>query len=446
MASSLGNIFNNGRVLNNSNIDVYATLNSANASDNFMSTTTCGYTNTAWGTCKNHVTPNLQYTSLTACGTISRPGNYLLTGPISTLAPNCFTIAASNVKLGCGGNRIGSSTATAFGYLISINKDVNVTIDNCNLANFAYGIVASNSTAVSVDGVSDNFSGTGVSFSAVSYSSVQNSRFMNNSYAGIDVVGSHNDTLQRDNISYEAGPGAGIVIQNSTRNLVANDIGYKNDYGVTLLGASQNNTIYNNNMMGTANYDYVCSAPNNPINAEYGGINYGASKQGCNWLAVVPKGYIGMNCIASLVPNYLSLTSDQYYSDYSTCLTIYGNSTTLDCNGHTIIATNSGTLMYLHGSNGSIIENCYLKNFAEVAQAQDAGVSLINDTIYTNSSVAQYGALVNVSGGSRVQLSYNNITAAYYGIELTNTKFGTSISNNRVSAGVERTRSTMQAT
>ena len=32
---------------------------------------------------------------------------------------------------------------------------------------------------------------------------------MNNSYAGIDVVGSHNDTLQRDNISYEAGPGAG---------------------------------------------------------------------------------------------------------------------------------------------------------------------------------------------------------------------------------------------
>ena len=214
-----------------------------------------------------------------------------------------------------------------------------------------------------------------------------------------------------------------------------NDIGYKNDYGVTLLGASQNNTIYNNNMMGTANYDYVCSAPTTPPR-EYGGINYGASKQGCNWLAPVPKGYIGMNCIVSLVPNYLSLTSDQYDSDYSTCLTIYGNSTTLDCNGHTIIATNSGTLDAPARVERLIIENCYLKNFAEVAQAQDAGVSLINDTIYTNSSVAQgNGALVNVSGGS-AEPSYNNITAAYYGIELTNTKFGTSISNNRVSVGV----------
>ena len=56
------------------------------------------------------------------------------------------------------------------GVPISINKDVNVTIDNSQLGELRLLTAASNSTAVSVDGVSDNFSGTGVSFSAVSYS------------------------------------------------------------------------------------------------------------------------------------------------------------------------------------------------------------------------------------------------------------------------------------
>lgn len=435
LASSLGNIFSNGQARNNSNIDVYATLDSANASENFMSTTSCGLTNAAWAACKARVSINLQYTPVNSCGTLSRPGNYLLTGPISTLAQSCFTIAASNVHLDCGGNHIGSSTATPYGYAISINNEVNVTVSNCKLSDFAYGIVATNSTAVSIANVVDHHSVTGVSFDRVSGSKVLYSAFDNTTNAGINVSGSGNDALLHDNVSYEYGPGAGIVIQNSTHNNIENNSGYSNYDGISLLGASQNNTVSNNNMFGSDYYDYACSSMNNPINAEYGGINYGGNRQGCNWLAVIPVSYSGLSCIISYAPNYISLSTDQYYKDYSTCISVYSNATTLDCHGHSIIATNSGTLMYLHGSNGSVIENCWLRGFSQVAQAQRGGVSLINDTIYSNGSVAQYGALVNVSGGSSVQLSNNNITAPYYAVSVANAKYG-SISNNRVSAGV----------
>jgi parallel beta-helix repeat protein len=434
LSNSLGNIFSNGQAVNNSDIDVYATPNSANASYNFMSTTVCGLTNAAWASCKTHVSTSLQYTPVNSCGTLSRPGNYLLTGSISTLAQDCFTIAASNVKLGCAGNHIGSSTATSSGYAISIDNEVNVTVSNCILSNFAFGVVATNSMVINIANVVDHHSKTGVSFNRVSSSQVLYSAFDNTTGAGINVSGSSNDALLHNNISYEYGPGSGIIIRNSTHNNIENNSGYSNYDGVSLLGASQNNTVSNNNMFGSDYYDYACTPLNNPINAEYGGINYGGNRQGCNWLAVIPISYSGLSCIVSHASNYISLSTDQYYKDYSTCISVYSNSTTLDCHGHSIIATNNGTLMYLHGSSGSVIENCWLRGFSQVAQAQKGGVSLINDTIYSNSSVAQYGALVNVSGGSNIQLSDNNITAAYYAVSVANTKFGT-ISNNRVASG-----------
>ena len=436
---SAGNIFNGGTALGNNNIDVYATPDSTGPSYNFMTTTTCGITNTQWAPCKTRVSTNLEFTPISSCGSISKSGNYLLTGPLLTLAQRCISIRADNVKLNCQGYHIGSSLATSFGYAISVNSSTNVSIDNCDLANFAYGITAYNSTELNVSNIYDQKSGYGISLRDVNYSSILNSMVYNTSYYGISLVRSYNNTVQANNVSYDYGPGAAVSLSNSTHNIIRDNLGYSSYYGMSLQGTSQNNTIVNNNMYGSDYYDYICSNGNNPINAEHGGINIGGSKLGCKWLAVIPRGYTGLNCVASFSSNYFSFSTDQYYTAGSTCFTVYGNSTTLDCNGHTVIATNGGTLMVLstNRSKGiSVIQNCVLRGFTRILSAYKTQVSLINDTIYSNRTSAQPGIpIVNISAGTNLDISYNNISTPYYALYIRNTSIG-SINNNRVSGGV----------
>ncbi len=438
LLGSLGNIFSNGKALNNSVIDVYASQNSASSADNFMSTTNCGTTNARWASCKRYISTNLQYIPIDACGGISSSGNYILTTPLLTMSNSCITIRSDNVRLSCQGNHIGSSIATSQGYAISVNGSKNVTIDGCDLANFMYAIVASNSTGVTVRNVSDYHSGYGVALYNVNRSAISDNLFQNDSYYGISLTGSFNNSIEYNNVSYVFGPGAAIRLNDSRGNMLGGNIGYASYDGMSLEGASQNNTILNNTMYSSANYDYACSPQNYGIDAENGGVNTGASKLGCRWLAVIPKGYTGMNCIASFAPNYISFSTDQVYGAGSTCFTVYGNSTTLDCNGHTVIATNGGTLMSLNTNNSksvSVIRDCALKGFTRVISARRTQLSLINDTIYSNATSARPGIpLVNLTGATNIQISYTNISTPYYAIYIKNTSIGT-INNNFVTGG-----------
>ena len=392
LSNSTGNIFNGGRALNNSNIDVYASADSASPSYNLMTTTSCGVTNAAWASCAAHTSTNLLYTPVNSCSIISRSGNYLLATPLIGSFQNCFQITASNVQFSCNGNHIGSSVARSSGYIFSVSGASNVTIRGCDLANFEYGVNATNSRRITVTNVSDRFSGYGIAFSNVSESTISSDYLNNTVYYGVLLSGSRNNTIHGINVSYDYGPGAAIQLSNSTRNQVVNNSGYSSYYGISLAGASQNNTIENNNMFGSDYYDYICSPLNTPINAEHGGVNYGANRQGCNWMAVIPIGYSGMQCRASFASNYLTFSTDQLYTIGSTCFTVYGNATTLDCQGHSVIATNGGTLMALNDSKGgSTIKNCVLRGFTAIVASRNSQFNLINDTIYTN-SIAGYVA------------------------------------------------------
>ena len=438
LLDSFGDIFSNGKALNNSVIDVYASTNSASSSDNFMSTTNCGTTNAQWANCKKYISTSLQYVPVDACGGISSSGNYILTTPLLTTSNACITIRSDNVRFSCQGNHIGSSIATSQGYAISVNGSRNVTIDGCDLANFMYAIVASNSTDVTVKNITDYHSGYGVALYGVNRSTVSSNLFQNDSYYGISLVGSFNNSIEYNNISYVFGPGAAIRLNGSRGNMLGGNIGYASYDGMSLEGASQNNTILNNTMYSSANYDYACSPQNYAIDAENGGVNTGASKLGCRWLAAIPEGYTGMNCIASFAPNYLSFSTDQVYRTGSTCFTVYGNSTTLDCNGHTVIATNGGTLMALNTNNSksvSVIKDCVLKGFTKVISARKTQFSLINDTIYSNATSARPGVpIVNLTGDTNVQISYNNISTPYYALYISNTSIGT-MNNNFINGG-----------
>ena len=431
LTSSLGNIFSNGEALGNSNLDVYASIDSANASYNYMSKTVCNVTNAAWAPCQNHVVANLQYTPVTACQVISRPGSYLLNRTIYAATNNCMTITASNVKFACNGHRIGSATATTQGSAISISGASNVMIYNCTINNFAYGVVASNSSKVNVTSINDFNSGTGVSFTSVSFSRIASTLVNSTSSYGIFINGSHNDSVLNNRVNY-AITGGGIGLYNTSYSKITNNSGANNYDGISLTGISQNNTVENNNMHISSNYDYYCSPQNGYLYSEHGNINNGASKLGCNWMAVIPPGYTGISCVASFTPNYVVFSTDQYYMGGLRCFTAFNNATTLNCQGHTIVAPDGGTLLFANGSKGSIIENCYIKGFTQVAASKNGGINLINDSIYSNSSSANEGAVINISGSSNEHINYNNITAPY-GIRLASSVSGT-VSHNRLNS------------
>ncbi len=431
VAHSTGNIFNNGKALNNSAFDVYATPDSANTAYNLMTSTACGYTNAAWAPCTSHIAASLVYTPVTSCMTISRPGNYSLTGSIITTFSSCIKIASSNVILSCRGYEI-APAASAFGYAISMSNVTNVTVRGCGISGYAYGINATNSSGITITNVTVATGTTGTVFREVNNSIISKISVSDASAFGIALINSNGDTLTGDNASYSTQQGIGILLNNSGRNLIKSDFGTNNNFGVALLGRSVNNTVSNNSETGNNAYDYVCSPLSGAINAEYGGANFGGNKQGCNWLAVLTP-LSNMRCSASFSSNLFSFSKDHVYSVGATCYTVYGNTTTINCNGHTILATNGGLLV--SSNNATVkIENCMLKGFYGIVRSTNSiGVSLVNDTIYMNSSSSYYTP-INVTGGANPLISHDNISSPYYGVYLSSTRFG-ALGNNRVYGG-----------
>ena len=83
-------------------------------------------------------TPPITYIS--ACTSITTPGDYILTQNISTTG-TCITITTPNASLNCNGYTI-SGDGGVSNYGIYINNDAydNNNISNCNINNFQYGI------------------------------------------------------------------------------------------------------------------------------------------------------------------------------------------------------------------------------------------------------------------------------------------------------------------
>lgn len=425
---SIGNIFNKGTVLNNTDFDVYATVDSANASYNLMSSTSCGYTNAVWASCKRHISSSLVYTPVTSCSSIRKAGNYSLTDSLVTSFSSCISVHADNVRLNCNGHTIAPG-ASSNGYAVSIFGSRNVTVRGCSISAYAYGINATNSSRVTIE--NDTLSGNlyGVLLKNVSGSLVSNTSISVPSKVGLLLTGSNNDTISRVNASTSLSGGIGVELNSSSMDTVKMVFGTNNDYGFVLNGRSLNNTIYNNTETGNNAYDFACYGPTGGIASQYGGVNYGGVKSGCGWLAVVTP-LSNMQCRLSYASNLFSYASDEVYSYGDVCYTAFSNTTEINCNGHTLLATNGGTLIQAHGAKVKI-ENCMIKGFSSIIQSYNStGLTLTNDTIYINRSGGTLTP-INVSGGSDPIINYNNISSPYYGIYLTSTSFGT-MSHNRV--------------
>ncbi|MEE8400858.1 MAG: right-handed parallel beta-helix repeat-containing protein, partial [Candidatus Hydrothermarchaeaceae archaeon] len=114
----------------------------------------------------------------------------------------CLTIGASDVILDCQENSITGENASG-SYGISANGKSNVTIKNCNIRDYQYGIYldSSNSSTLENNTASSN-ARWGIILDSSSFNSLTNNTAHSNGYDGILLdTSSNNNTLTNNNAS-----------------------------------------------------------------------------------------------------------------------------------------------------------------------------------------------------------------------------------------------------
>jgi len=377
--SSLGTVVSQGNVNNNSKLDFYATPNSANATYGFMSSTTCGLTDLKWASCGLYVPSGGYYTAINNCTSIVNPGNYSLQNNPYTSQRKCMVINANDVTLSCAGHSISQASTGSETYAIFIQNRSNVTVTNCRLSNFKYGVYAANSANLNISNVIASNDNVGILLSNVKNSNVFKNNASSDSQSGIILNNVRYSSIFKNTFFYDKPFGTGLTVTDSTHNMIYNNTGVSNYYGMSVNGTSQNNTIYNNTFQLSILADYSCNSFAGGINSQNNGVNYGAKKSNCSWLAALQAG-TAISCPVITSGTPISITSDYVYPTGAVCYSVYANDTTIDCFGHTIIATHGGIFAAFKNSTRSILENCYLKGFTKPVETVNSHVSLINDT------------------------------------------------------------------
>ena len=426
---SLGETFSNGAALGNLDYDVYASPNSANSSYSLMLSSTCALTNTQWATCKQHTSTNATYTPINSCGALTRPGIYTLTANVINGPAMCIGIMSNDISLDCLSHSIIAPQATA-GPAFVIDGKSNVTIKNCTTLNFGTGIAVYDSSNLAI--MSDNITNGeyGITMHNVTNSTVLNNNVAETTNASILLNRVRGSEIAYNNAAYGRIKSVGLILNNSIDNKILNNNLFTDYVGMSLNGTSRDNLINNNTAQFSASLDYSCDANSSDLNANQGGIDYGTTKLGCRWLAVLQKGSAQAPCTSILQSEGILLISDALYNLNATCFNVYASDTKINCNGHTIIATSNGSLVQFTNSPNSELSNCYLKGFQGPIKVVNSSATILNNTMYLNGTAAA----INVTDSFEPMISRNNITFAngitgLYGIYINSSANGGLLNN-----------------
>ncbi len=437
VSNSLGNIFDGGTALSNTRVDVFAANDSSGSSANLMGTSSCGNTNAKWATCSHFIT-NFNYNPVTSCTTITKPGNYTLLQGLAYASSGCINIQSNNVKFNClAGKTIQTPNPVASGPAIQIQERSNVTVDNCGISGFRIGLLASNSSNIKISNITGS-----AAWYVMFLNNIKGATIVNNTvgYASNVTVYLNNvsrSTIINNNVSNGANTNVGIFVNNSARNMIENNSGFSNGVGMQFAGLSANNTVLNNNFYLSSTADYNCTPQDSAVNFESGRINQGASKLGCNWAAIIDvKQGQTLQC-ASLTSSLYSLSGDAVYPYGTTCFVGATKHSTIDCQGHTIVATNGGTFAYFQNTSAPVLENCYLIGFTTPVVVRGADAQILNNTIYVNSTAlnSNYSA-INVYQSVNPVVQGNKVITPYTGIRLNGMQFGRLANNNVSTPGI----------
>jgi parallel beta-helix repeat protein len=164
---------------------------------------------------------------------------------------NGLIIGADNIVFDCNGLIIsGDGNGQGNNYGVYLYQNENVTIKNCNIQNFFYGIgtMFSDNNLITGNNISFNIN-DGITVSHSNNNTLNFNNFINNFDGGVEIASSSND-------NYIAGNNIGnnyfgiISVQGGQNNEIYNNNIFSNSvYGVYVYQSSQNNTFWKNNFI-----------------------------------------------------------------------------------------------------------------------------------------------------------------------------------------------------
>ncbi len=435
-ATGSTNAFLRDRLLGNSGTDMYCTPQTYNSSFNIMQNSTCGVTDCNWGSCQKHTLVTLPTQPVFGCETISVPGNYTLESAIvQNSGLNCITLKSSGISLNCAGKLIeGIGTGSAI-YLSNIN---NVSIASCNIDGYGTGINATGARFLSIRNAVVSNASVGISIKNANFSQVINNKIAIFGRYGMILSGVNNSVITNNTASSGIDNSTGFSFSKSNKNIIRGNFAQSNPLYGFVFNGSRTNTISNNSAISNVGFDYVCEDGSSGIYSQQSGsVNNGVTKNGCLWMVEVNPVSIP-TCYAISQSSEISLQSDMLYTFGATCYTVFntnstsGSSSTINCNGHTVIATNGGVFADVKTSSVTI-ENCNLYGFSRAIESSSPYTTLLNDTI-VNSNYS-----VDLQNATYPTIRDNYFTNDTYGVYGQESSYG-SIENNvftNVNTGIE---------
>lgn len=275
----------------------------------------------------------IKSTNLTSCDILDGSDRtYYLTADIidSSASPNCMNITVNNIVLDCQGYTIdGTDVSNTYGILInrSVDTDTNITVKNCTVTDWYYGIYVRNSNYNNLTNSTFNSNPYVSAYILSKYNMITNCTINNNDNVGINVF-EINNTITNctvNNNDY----GIGLELANNIT--IYNNIVQNNSIDGIYIYFSTTNLIYNNLFNNTVNFNNYSTANLNDWNTtqQTGTRIYSAGTQigGNYWTNSTGNGYsdtcIDANCdgfcdinytLAENNIDYLPL-SDEYYSE-----------------------------------------------------------------------------------------------------------------------------------
>ena len=480
-------------IFNNSN---YSTSNPVDSSVYFNQTGTCGIS----------LVPDIYdcvnlSDSLTFGTAVEQLGDQFLINEDVTLCTNEYGLSvdgaeglliinSSSIILDCNGaSFVGDGLGAA---IINVGFD-DVTITNCTISNYDYGIV--------IDGFS----------SSVSLNVISNNVLEYNRGTGILVYGINNSQFINNNLSYNGFGDSiykgGLFLIFGDDNTISNTISNYNSGSGIIIFSSNNNEFSNNYVNDNYEYGLIVSAfPSDPLsvsNTFTSTMACGNGISGIEYEDIKDEGGTGSNTFISSQYEDSSPNDVIYFNQTETCSlyrpgdcvdlmddTTYGpmvtkvvddyyihdnvtlctgtyhitdvpgsnpgaiiineSSITLDCNGATLNGTTGiGYGIYNNGFDNVTVTNCHINDYSNgiyldsvfnnsmngnvINYNDEYGYSLnnVNDSTISNNDLHSNGFGVFVNDGLNNTIEYNQIIDNIYrGIYLVTTSNNELIGNH----------------
>jgi len=223
---------------------------------------------------------------LKTCQDVDYSGSYTLIEDLygaSIPGDICIKVHTSDVVIDCGGYTINNNgtAGTTSGILLNGSLN-NVTVKNCKLTNYTYGISMRNSNDSSL--LNNTLFGNeyGIYIDPSYNNTIIENNIYNSSQYGLYLEDSHNNTI-RNNSAWDNTDG--FYLNWSSNNTLINNTARNNSrYGIAYY-YSNYTKIFNNTVNGNAG-DSITGTNSDYVNISYNSINYGGDDAIFNYISL----------------------------------------------------------------------------------------------------------------------------------------------------------------